>query len=65
MGKKRKKKVYNTPKKIKHFHKNEKLNIIKVFLNNPRCIDCNNCMANHNDRFTCSYCNTSKIKIEC
>ena len=25
MAKKRKKKVYNTPKKIKHVHKNEKL----------------------------------------
>ena len=62
MGKKRKKKIYNTPKKIKHTHKNNKLNIINVFNNNLRCIECNNYMANHNDRNPCSYCNNSKMK---
>ena len=63
MAKKRKKKTYNTPKKIKHQHKNEKLNIIRVTNNNIRCMECNNVMANHHDRFTCSYCNTSTKKL--
>ena len=58
MGKKHKKKVYNTPKKIKHTHKNEPLNILKS-INNPRCNTCNNTMAMHLDRLTCSHCNSS------
>jgi ubiquitin-small subunit ribosomal protein S27Ae len=62
MGKKRKKKIYNTPKKIKHIHKNEKLNVIKVFNNNPKCLECNNYMATHSERYTCNYCNYSKLK---
>jgi len=64
MGKKRKKKIYNTPKKIKHTHKNNKLNIINVINNNFKCTKCNNYMANHHDRLTCSHCNYSKLKIE-
>ena len=60
MGKKRKKKTYNTPKKIKHQHVNNKLNIIKIFNNNnPRCNMCDNQMAVHFNRYTCSYCNKS------
>ena len=55
MGKKHKKKNYNTPKKIKHIHKNEPLNILKS-INNPRCNICNNFMANHFDRITCTKC---------
>ena len=58
MGKKHKKKVYNTPKKIKHIHKNEPLQILKS-INNPRCDTCNNRMAIHADRLTCSHCNKS------
>lgn len=64
MGKKRKKKIYTTPKKIKHKHVSKKLNIVNVISNNPRCINCNNCMANHSDRFTCSFCQTSENKIK-
>jgi len=60
MAKKHKKKVYTTPKKDKHVHKNIKLNVIKMFNNNPRCSDCNNLMAVHQDRITCSKCKTSK-----
>ena len=57
MGKKRKKKIYNTPKKIKHRHINNRLNIINVINNNKKCSQCNNYLANHSNRFTCSYCN--------
>ena len=59
MAKKRKKKVYTTPKKIKHIHKNNKLNIINVINNNPKCMKCDNFMAVHNNRTTCTYCNIS------
>jgi ribosomal protein S27AE len=60
MGKKHKKKIYNTPKKIKHVHKNEPLNILKS-INNPKCANCSNNMANHDDRLTCSHCNKSTL----
>jgi len=63
MAKKRKKKTYSTLKKIKHLHKNEKLNIIKMFNNNTRCSTCNNLMANHNNRFTCTSCQISKVTL--
>lgn len=63
MAKKRKKKTYSTPKKIKHLHKNEKLNIIKMFNNNIRCNTCNNLMANHNNRLTCTSCQISKVTL--
>ena len=56
MTKKRKKKIYNTPKKIKHQHINNRLNIINIINNNKKCCHCNNYMANHSNRFTCSYC---------
>ncbi|VVU95329.1 hypothetical protein CPAV1605_1080 [seawater metagenome] len=59
---KRKKKIYTTPKKIKHIHKNKKLNIINIININPRCLDCNNYMAIHQDRETCSNCNKSIYK---
>lgn len=63
MGKKRKKKIYNTPKKVKHVHKNNKLNIVNIINFNPKCIKCNNYLANHHNRFTCTYCKSSNIKI--
>ena len=62
MGKKHKKKVYNTPKKIKHTHKNQPLNILKS-INNPRCEICKNNLAVHENRYTCTHCGLS-IKIE-
>ena len=48
-----------TPKKNQHKHTNIRLNIINVINNNKKCLKCNNYMANHSDRFTCSYCNMS------
>lgn len=62
MGKKHKKKVFTTPKKISHVHKNQPMNILKSICN-PRCEQCNNIMANHHDRFTCSHCSLSINKI--
>ena len=62
MAKKRKRKTYNTPKKIKHKHANNKLNIIKVINENPKCLKCNNYMAIHHDRISCNYCKNSLKK---
>ena len=61
MAKKKKKKIYNTLKKIKHVHKNDKMNILKS-INNPKCTQCNNNMANHIDRYTCTHCGLSVNK---
>ena len=61
MGKKRKKKVYTKPKKIKHIHKKEPMRIIRS-INNPKCDLCENRLSVHYDRFSCSYCNLSFIK---
>ncbi len=61
MGKKRKKKTYNTPKKIKRVYKNNPLNILKT-INNPKCLECNNNMAVHFNRLTCSNCNICIFK---
>ena len=58
MGKKRKKKTYTTPKKIKHSHKKTTMNIINTIAN-PKCKLCENRMAIHYNRSTCSYCNLS------
>ncbi len=58
MAKKRKKKVYNTPKKIKQVHKTQPLNIIKS-INNPKCNICGSNMAIHTNRFTCTNCSIS------
>ena len=61
MAKKRKKKIYKTPKKIKHLPVNKPLNILRSIYN-PKCHTCINNMAVHNNRYTCSHCNVS-IKI--
>ena len=58
MAKKHKKKVYNTPKKVKHIHKNTPMNIIKSIFN-PLCKLCDNRLSIHYNRLTCSYCNLS------
>ena len=60
MAKKHKKKTYNTPKKNKHIHKKTPLNIIKS-IQNPLCKICDNRMAVHCNRLTCSYCNLSFV----
>lgn len=64
MGKKRKKKVYTTPKKVKGERKVERLKIIETMKNKIRCKNCNNLMANHENRITCTYCGTSEFKSE-
>ena len=61
MTKKRKKKTYTTPKKIKHIHQNIFLNILKS-INNPKCKKCSNNMAIHFNRHTCSNCNMCIFK---
>ena len=61
MGKKRKKKTYNTPKKIKHVYQNQPLNILKR-IHNPKCLECNNNMDSHFNRYTCSNCNICILK---
>ena len=61
MGKKRKKKTYNTPKKIKRVYQHQPLNILKSIYN-PKCLECNNNMAIHFNRFTCSNCAICSIK---
>lgn len=63
MGKKKKKKIYQTPKKIKHVHIKNPLNILSSILN-PKCENCQNSMAVHYNRYTCSYCSESFKKIE-
>ena len=63
MAKKKERKGLYNAKKIKNTHKNIKLNIINVFNNNPKCLECNNYMAVHSDRETCSHCNSSIKKI--
>tara|TARA_B100000161_G_C33496287_1_gene389456 strand:- start:415 stop:585 length:171 start_codon:yes stop_codon:yes gene_type:complete len=41
-----------------------KLKIIETMKNKIRCKNCNNLMANHENRITCTYCGTSEFKSE-
>ena len=59
MGKKHKKKVYNTPKKVKHVHKNVDINKLIGSLDNPRCNVCQSILAIHTNRKYCGKCNVS------
>ena len=59
MGKKHKKKVYNTPKKIKHIHESISVNMFLKSISNPKCESCNSILAIHNDRYYCGKCNNS------
>ncbi len=58
MGKKHKKKVYTTPKKIKHVHQKKPLNVLKTY-NNLKCETCQSTLANHSDRHYCGKCHYS------
>lgn len=69
-GKKRKKKVYTTPKKIKHKHRKHKLAVLTYYkVDNDGKVErlrreCPNCgagifMANHPDRQYCGKCHTT------
>ena len=65
MGKKRKKKIYTTPKKIKKTNVNVPLQTLKYFkvIDNKithlreKCKVCNSFLANHDDRMYCGFCN--------
>ena len=59
MGKKHKKKIYNTPKKIKHTHKKMSINQVIESYNNPKCITCLSNLAVHSDRSYCGNCHYS------
>lgn len=59
MAKKHKKKIYNTPKKIKHVHKNISTNQFINSFNNPKCSKCSSLLAFHLDRYYCGKCQYS------
>ena len=53
---KRKKKIYNTLKKIKHKNSNiDIMDFIRSF-DNPRCSKCSSIIAIHDNRFYCGKC---------
>lgn len=60
MVKKRKKKIYNTPKKIKHKNKTNKIEEFIKSINNPRCDICQSIIALHIDRNYCGKCKISQ-----
>jgi len=64
MGKKRKKKVYTTPKKVKSKKTSSKLKIIETMKNKIRCNTCNSIMANHDNRITCTHCGICEFKSD-
>ena len=54
MAKKHKKKVYNTPKKLKHVHRKISVDKFIESFNNPRCKCCENSILSiHFDREYC------------
>lgn len=59
MAKKHKKKVYNTPKKLKHTHKKISVDDFIKSFNNSRCDLCRSSLASRVDRQYCGKCNTS------
>ena len=65
MGKKHKKKVYTTPKKIKHSHVKRSLNQFINSFNNPKCTECQSTLAIHTDRYYCGYCQISIAHNSC
>ena len=60
MAKKRRKKIYSTPQKIKHTHKTTSLEMFINSINNPKCKNCEGILACHKDRTYCGKCNVSK-----
>ena len=60
MAKKHKKKIYNTPKKLKHIHQKVNVNqFINSMNNNPKCNTCTSILACHNDKYYCGKCHLS------
>jgi small subunit ribosomal protein S27Ae len=62
MAKKRKKKAYTTPKKLKHTHQKISVNKFINSINNPKCKTCNSSLAIHKNRFYCGKCENSSLK---
>ena len=65
MAKKHKKKVYTTPKKIKHIHRKMDINKFINSFNNPKCQFCLSNLAVHSDRIHCGKCNYSIAHNSC
>jgi ribosomal protein S27AE len=63
MGKKHKKKVYNTPKKIKHIHQTKSVNEFINSFKNPKCKSCQSTLAVHTDRYYCGKCESSVPQV--
>lgn len=61
MAKKHKKKVYNTPKKVKHIHQNIGINKFINSFENPRCNVCESILATHINRNYCGKCQVSFV----
>ena len=61
MAKKRKKKIFNTPKKISHINKTNSLSDFINSFSNPKCRHCLSILAIHDNRNYCGKCNTSEI----
>lgn len=59
MAKKHKKKIYNTPKKLKHKHNNISVSQFIKSFDNLKCTHCQSILANHIDRYYCGKCNVS------
>ena len=59
MAKKHKKKVYNTPKKLKHVHKNISVNEFINSFDNLKCDKCLSNLALHINRYYCGKCQIS------
>lgn len=65
MGKKHKKKIYTTPKKLKHVHAKKSLSNFIESQKNPKCNICNSLFAQHNDRLYCGSCHYSTSHNSC
>ena len=65
MAKKHKKKVYTTPKKIKHIHQKQDLNSFINSFSKERCESCQSIMASHENRNYCGFCNYSIAHNSC
>lgn len=59
MAKKHKKKIFNTPKKIKHIHKTTSLETFIKSRNNEKCNICYSVKACHFNRLYCGKCRIS------
>ncbi len=59
MAKKHKKKIYNTPKKLKHIHKKVSVDQFINSLNNPKCNTCCSILALHDEKYYCGKCHIS------